>query len=164
MGATVTRPGVRLVPGSDVPKLWLWNAMTIPDTGLRSCNRFRRNHGGWRGRHDVCNGPSDLRLAPAVECRERSGRGRWRRSDCSEPAALGCPDRGALTRTAHRRCDSPEARSFSKDLRVSLIRSFFTKGARKNRSTVALNNTGSSNGTMCVAFGKMASWPFGMCW
>jgi hypothetical protein len=64
---------------------------------------------------------------------------------------------------AHRRRRSSEARSFSKDLRVSLIRSFFTNGAPKNRSTVALNNAGSSNGTMCVAF-KMVNWPLGMWW
>ena len=54
-----------------------------------------------------------------------------------------------------------DARSRSSDFIVSLIRSFFTKVARKNRSTAPLNAAGSSNGTRCVAFGKITSWLFG---
>ena len=50
-----------------------------------------------------------------------------------------------------------DAVSDSMDARTSLIRSFLTNGSRKNRSTVALKSAESSYGTMCVAFGKMAS-------
>jgi hypothetical protein len=39
----------------------------------------------------------------------------------------------------------------------------FHEGVRKNRSTTALKVPGSSNGTMGVAFGRMASWLLGMC-
>ena len=39
--------------------------------------------------------------------------------------------------------------------------SFFTKGVVRNRSTVPLNNSGSSNGTRCVLPGKIASCAFG---
>ncbi len=54
----------------------------------------------------------------------------------------------------HRAC---EARIFSSDLPKSLTRSILTNGVRKHRSTVALNVAGSSNGIMCVAFGKITS-------
>ena len=54
-------------------------------------------------------------------------------------------------------------RIFSNDFIVSPIRSFFTNGVRKNRSTMALKIAGSSYGTMCVAFGKIASWLLGIC-
>ena len=42
-----------------------------------------------------------------------------------------------------------------------MIRSTFANGVRKKRSTVALNNVGSSKDTMRVAFGKMVNWLLG---
>jgi hypothetical protein len=87
-------------------------------------------------------------------------------SDGIRPAAvLASVEKSRLTVLVWHRLRLPavhfaadvEVRIFSSDLRASPIRSFFRNGTRKKRSTTALKLPGSSNETMCVAFGRIAS-------
>ena len=86
------------------------------------------------------------------------------------PCSIACASADALGRsfgltTEHSAlssvyCGPCPARIFSSDFTLSLIRSFFTNGVRRNRSTVALNVAGSSNG---ISASRSGRWPAG-CW